>query len=157
MKRKAPFLFLIKRMPYLDRNMPSRVFYSSIASIGIYDIHHWSIFWSTHRKLAWVGFAPMTIKFCSEAQTNGVIRPWVQLALRTNFVQLLQFYRLFSATFHLGYYLYIIIYIYIYNYYIYNYYIYLFIYIFLLVLLLVSSFQIYNLELARRFVLTLKY
>ena len=90
-----------------------RVFYSSIASIGIYGIHHWRIFWSTYRKLAWVEFEPMTIEFCSDALTNGAISPWIQLALRTNFVQLLH---RCSMSFYLGYYIHIYIYIYIYIY-----------------------------------------
>ena len=29
--------------------------------IYIYGIHHWRIIWSSYRKLAWVGFEPMTI------------------------------------------------------------------------------------------------
>ena len=44
-----------------------------------------------------------TIEFRSDALTDWAIRPWVQLALRANFVQLLQFHRLFSVTFHFGY------------------------------------------------------
>ena len=45
-----------------------------------------------YRKLAWVGFEPMTTEFRSDALTDWAIRPWVQLALRANFVQLLQFH-----------------------------------------------------------------
>ena len=44
------------------------------------------------RKLAWMGFESTTTEFCSDAWTNWAIRPWVQLALRANFVQLLQFH-----------------------------------------------------------------
>ena len=66
-------------------------------------IHHWRILWSSYRKLAWVGFKPTTSEFRSDALTEWAIRPWVQLALRANFVQLLQFHRLFSVTFHFGY------------------------------------------------------
>ena len=47
--------------------------------------------WSIYRKLAWVGFEPTTTEFHSDALTNWAIRLWVQLRLRTNFVQLLQF------------------------------------------------------------------
>ena len=49
-------------------------------------------FWSSYRKLAWVGFEPTTTGFCSDALTDWATRPWVQLALRANFVQLLQFH-----------------------------------------------------------------
>ena len=60
--------------------------------IDTYGIHHWSIFRSSYRKLAWVGFEPTTTEFRSDALTDWAIRPWVQLALRANFVQLLQFH-----------------------------------------------------------------
>ena len=60
-------------------------------------------FWNSYRKLAWMGFEPMTTEFRSDTLTNWAIRPWVQLALRANFVQLLQFHRLFSVPFHFGY------------------------------------------------------
>ena len=66
-------------------------------------IHHWRILWSSFRKLAWVEFEPTTTEFRSDALTDWAIRPWVQLALRASFVQLLQFHRLFSVTFHFGY------------------------------------------------------
>ena len=39
-----------------------------------------------------MGFEPATTEFCSDVPTDWVIRPWVQLALRTNFLQLLQFH-----------------------------------------------------------------
>ena len=68
-----------------------------------YGIHHWRILWSSYRKLAWVGFEPTTTEFRSEALTDRAIRPWVQLTLRANFVQPLQFHGLFSVTFHFGY------------------------------------------------------
>ena len=54
-----------------------------------YVIHHWRIF---RRKLAWVGFQPTTIEFCSDALTDWPIKPWVQLPFRPNFLQLLQFH-----------------------------------------------------------------
>ena len=66
--------------------------------VDIWGIHHWRILWSSYRKLAWRGFEP-TI---TAALTDWAVRPWVQLALRANFVQLLQFHRLFSVTFHFG-------------------------------------------------------
>ena len=55
--------------------------------------HFFSRFFSSsYRKLAWVGFEPKTNEFRSDALTDWVIRPCVQLAFRTNFVQLLQFH-----------------------------------------------------------------
>ena len=50
-------------------------------------IHHWRIFRS-YRKLAWVELEPMITEFCSGALTDRVR---VQLTLRANFLQLLQF------------------------------------------------------------------
>ena len=58
----------------------------------LYDIHHWRIFRSSHRKLAWVGLEPTTTQFRSDALTDWANRSWVELALRANFVQLLQFH-----------------------------------------------------------------
>ena len=76
----------------------------SLLYIYIYGIHHWQILWSSCRKLAWVEFEPTTTKFRSHALTDwAIIWPRVQLRLRANFVQLLQFHRLFSVTFHFGY------------------------------------------------------
>ena len=49
-------------------------------------------FGSSYRKLAWVRFEPTTTEFCSDALTDWAIRPWVQLAPRANFAQLLQFH-----------------------------------------------------------------
>ena len=60
--------------------------------IDTYGTHHWRIFRSSYEKLAWVGFEPTTTEFCSDALTDWATRPWVQLALRANFVQLLQFH-----------------------------------------------------------------
>ena len=59
--------------------------------LNIY-MHHWKIFRSSYRKLAWVGFKPTTTEFRSDPLTNWAIRPWVQLILRANLVQLLQFH-----------------------------------------------------------------
>ena len=66
-------------------------------------IHHWQILWSSYRKFALVRFEPTTTEFRSDALTDWPIRSWVQLALRANFVQLLQFHCLFSVMFHFGY------------------------------------------------------
>ena len=60
--------------------------------IDTYGIHHWSILRSSYRQLAWVGFQPTITEFRSDALTDWAIRPWVQLALRANFVQLLKFH-----------------------------------------------------------------
>ena len=54
-------------------------------------------FRSSCRKLTWVGFEPAATKFCSEALTNWAIRPWIQLTLGANFVQLLHLISLFSV------------------------------------------------------------
>ena len=62
----------------------------------IYGIHHWQILWSSYRKLAWVGFKPATTEFCPDPLTDWALRPRVQLALRANFVQLLQFNCLYT-------------------------------------------------------------
>ena len=61
-------------------------------SLYIYGIHHWMIFRSSYRKLAWVGFESTTTEFRSDALTDWAIRSWVQLALIANFVQRLQFH-----------------------------------------------------------------
>ena len=60
--------------------------------IYIYGIHYWRILRSSYIKLAWVGFETTTTELRSDALTDWAIRPWVQLALRTNFVELLQFH-----------------------------------------------------------------
>ena len=66
-------------------------------------IQHWRILWSCYRKLAWAGLEPTTTEFRSDSLSDWAIRPWVQLALRVNFVhfvQLPQFHCLFSVVFH---------------------------------------------------------
>ena len=55
-------------------------------------------FWSSYRKLVWVGIEPTTTEFRSEALTDWAIRPWVQVALRVNFAQLLQFHLFFQCS-----------------------------------------------------------
>ena len=49
-----------------------------------------------------MGFEPTTTEFRSDALIDWAIRPWVQLAFSTNFVELLQFHCLFSV-YHFGY------------------------------------------------------
>ena len=68
----------------------------------IYGIYHWRIVWSRNRKFSWVEFKPMITEFGSDALTDWATRPWVQLTLRANLVQLLQFHLLFSVRFHFG-------------------------------------------------------
>ena len=70
--------------------------------VDTYGIHHRRILWSSYRKLAWVGFDPTTTEFRSDTLTDWAVRSWVQLSLRANFEQPLQFHRLFSVTFHFG-------------------------------------------------------
>ena len=60
--------------------------------IYIYIDQHWRIFRSYYRKLAWVGCEPTTTVFRSDALADWAIRPWVQLAVRTKLVQVLQFH-----------------------------------------------------------------
>ena len=67
-----------------------------------YAIHQWQILWSRSRTLTWVGFEPTTTEFLSNTLNHWTLRPWVQLAFRANFVQLLQFHLLFSVIFHFG-------------------------------------------------------
>ena len=71
--------------------------------VDTYGIHQWRIIWSRYRKLAGVGVEPTTTEFRSRILSNSASRPWFQFALTANFVQLLEFHRLFSVTFHLGY------------------------------------------------------
>ena len=61
----------------------------------VYDIYHWRTLWSgswTHNH--WIPF---------RLSNDWAIRPWIQFALRFDFVQSLQFHRLFSVRFHFGY------------------------------------------------------
>ena len=58
---------------------------NTLVNLYIYGIHHWRILRSSYRKLAWVGFELTTTEFRSDALTDWATRPWVQLALRTNF------------------------------------------------------------------------
>ena len=55
-------------------------------------IHHWRIFRSSYRELALVAFEPTPTKFRSDTLTNWVIRSCIQLALKANYVKLLQFH-----------------------------------------------------------------
>ena len=96
--------------------------------IDTYGIHHWRIFRSSYRKLAWVGFEPTTTEFRSDAPTDWAIRQWVQLALRANFAQPLQFHLFSLFSIHVSFrsllssvatfvsiYIYIYMYMYIYS------------------------------------------
>ena len=66
----------------------------------MYGIHHWMIVWSSYRKFPWVVFEPTIPEFRSDPLTDWALSPWVQLALTANFVQLLQFYLIFSIRLH---------------------------------------------------------
>ena len=66
--------------------------------IGTYGIHHWRIFRSSYGKLACVGFEPTITEFPLDGLADWAIRPWVQLALRGNSVQLLQFHLFFQCS-----------------------------------------------------------
>ena len=56
-------------------------------------------FWSSYRKLAWVGFESRATEFSPDTLTYWAIRPWVQVQLRASFVQILQ-YHLFVQCSH---------------------------------------------------------
>ena len=73
------------------RNLAQVINHVSSGMIDTYSIHHWRTFRSSYRKLAWMGFEPTTTEFRSDALTDSAIRPWVQLAVRANTLQLLQF------------------------------------------------------------------
>ena len=82
----------LRQSPHLLSAKSGTVNHVSSGMIDTHGIHHWRIFRSSYRKLALVGFEPTTTEFRSDALTDWAIRPWVQLALRANFVQLLQFH-----------------------------------------------------------------
>ena len=77
-------------------NSTRRQFYKSNIHIYIYIYimvcTTEGFFRSSYRKFTRVGFKPATTEFSSESLSDWAIRPWVQLALRANFVQLLQFH-----------------------------------------------------------------
>ena len=50
-----------------------------------------------------MGYEPTTTVFGWDALTDWAIRPWVQLGLRANLVQLLQFHSFFNVLFPFGY------------------------------------------------------
>ena len=56
----------------------------------IYGILYWRIFRASNRKLSCMGLEATITKLCLDALTNWAIRPEFQIALRTNFVQLVQ-------------------------------------------------------------------
>ena len=49
--------------------------------IDTYGAHHWKIFRSSYKKLAWVWFEATSTEFRSDAVTDWGIRLWVKLAL----------------------------------------------------------------------------
>ena len=69
----------------------------------IYGNYHWTTLWSSYSKLTWIGYESTTTEFRSGALTHWAIRSWVELALRANFLQLLQFHCSFNVKFHFGY------------------------------------------------------
>ena len=68
-----------------------------------YGIPDWRILRSSYRNPAWVEFESTATDFRSDTLTDWAIRSWLQLALRTNFVQLLQFHLCSMFRFHFGY------------------------------------------------------
>ena len=65
--------------------------------IDRYGIHYWTIFRTSYRKLACVGFGSATTEFCPDVPTDWDIMLWVRPALKANFVQLLKFHFSFSV------------------------------------------------------------
>ena len=70
-------------------------------STCIYGIQHWRTLRSSYRKFAWVEFEPTITEFRSDDLTDWANRPWVQLALRENFVQSLQLHLFVQCSFWL--------------------------------------------------------
>ena len=60
-----------------------------------YGTQHWKTIWNSYTKLARVGFDPTITEFHSDALTDWANRQWLQLGLRANFVQPLQFHWFF--------------------------------------------------------------
>ena len=94
-----PFAFVIRHVSSIE------VFckYSSVAEwTDQINIHHWRILGTSFRTLTWVALETATSEPFSDTLTNWTIRPYVQLALRANFVLPIQFHYLFSVKFHFG-------------------------------------------------------
>ena len=62
--------------------------------IDTYNVHHERIFRNRYRKLVRVGFDATTTEFRSAPVTDLVIGHWLQLAPKTNLVEILQFHLL---------------------------------------------------------------
>ena len=84
------FCYCLLQWPHLLEAKSRTGNHASSGMINTYGIHYWRKFRNSYKKLAWVGFEPMNTEFRSDALGNWAIRPCVQLALRANFVQLLQ-------------------------------------------------------------------
>ena len=67
-----------------------------------YGIENWSLLWRRFRKFDRVGFEPTITVLVLDTLTYWAIWPWVQLALRPNFLKLLQLHCLYSVTWHFG-------------------------------------------------------
>ena len=90
-KTKKEGCFFIINVVYVPKQFfPS--FWMKLAGLKTTGRFIWRIFRSSYRKLAWVGFEPITTEFLSDTLTKLAIRPWVQVPVRANFVQLLQFH-----------------------------------------------------------------
>ena len=83
----------------LEKDKHLKLIVSHLSTDFTYTLNRYYLFiqillllWSSYRKLAWVGFEPTTTEFRSDALTDWAIRPWVQLALRAKFIQLLHIY-----------------------------------------------------------------
>ena len=65
----------------------------------IHGIHCRSIF--RNKRLPWMGLEPTTTEFYSDWLTDWSIKPWIDFALRANFVQLFQLHLLKPWVFNL--------------------------------------------------------
>ena len=67
-------------------------------------IHHWQILCSSYTELTWVGFEPATTEhhhWIPFRRSNRLSHQTMS-SLRANFVQLIQFHRLFGVRSHFG-------------------------------------------------------
>ena len=76
------FSYCFRQSPHIAQSKCDRGNHVSVAEyIDAYVIHHWRVFRSSYRKLAWVGFEPTISEFHSDALNVWAIRPWVWLSL----------------------------------------------------------------------------
>ena len=92
------YIYLHIYLFYIYNSIYVYICYTCILYMVLYMVFFTEGLRSSYRKLAWVGFEPATTEFRSDALTDWTIRSWVQLALRANFVQVLQFHLFFQCS-----------------------------------------------------------